>query len=474
MGRVREKMPEFTSDKNFIDLYAFVVDLGGAQSTFLQDLKSFHQRFVNPKLRRVRLDAFATANALPIEMPHLKVASLKYVYVDAKLSHGYCVSVSLKAMKTLAGTAEGRAASAVAEQILRFFHVDCNEVCKKQDGAFVIKFLGNLDKDIFGKLMNTEPPVSAEAAVRGCGASYHKRLLRAAAGAKVPEYCFGTLEPTASAVVEARTALQPQIIEYDGRGCPLSKQEEQSSGVHEVYGWSKFMQTSCVVDSMSETCLKTLILAHLHMLHLKLPPITEAHLKMVKGDIRGEGVRVVAVSAMEQGTLRMAPIVIGGACLARLAKETAAPHLKVRVTRGGETSEWCLTGVATLPTASAVAEKGGVVTQHSWKPVHLPWPLWYVKRVSDVNEANCVFEEMDSRSVSTFDQKGRGEPFAENCDVVVPVLVNTKALAAGDELRVLWVHKVLVTKGQKAQSSAKITWDSQARLKLGKQQQRQK
>ena len=41
--------------------------------------------------------------------------------------------------------------------------------------------------------------------------------------------------------------------------------------------------------------------------------------------------------------------------------------------------------------SSAVADQGGVVTQHSWKPFHLPWPLWYVKRVSDVKEANWLW-----------------------------------------------------------------------------------
>ena len=469
MSRVSETMPEFTTDKNFIDLYAFVVDLGGEQSVFLQDLKAFHQRFVNPKLRKARLEAFAVANLLPIEMPRLKVASLKHVYVDTKVSHGYCLSVTLKIMKTLVDTAEGRAASAVAEQILRFFHVDCNGVLKKNDGGFLIKFLGNLDKDIFGKLINTEPSAVAESAVRACGATYHKRLLRSMGDVKVPKFRFGLVESTAAAP-SASVVMQPQLIEYDSRGRPLSKQAEQSSEVQEVYGWSKFMATSGVVDSMNETCIKTLILAHLHMLHFQLPPITEAHLKMVKGNIRGGGVRVVAVSAMEQGTLRMAPIVTGGACLVRLARETTASHLKVRVTRHGETSEWCLSGVATLPTASAVAEEGGVVTQHSWKPAHFPWPLWYVKRVTDPTEANCSFEELDSRCVSTFDQQGRGEAFADNCDVTVPVLVNTQALAAGEELRVLWAHKP-VSKNEK---SSKVTWASQARVMIGKQQQRQK
>ena len=60
-------------DKNFIDLYAFVVDMGANESTFLHGLKAFHEKFVNPQIRRLRLDAFTTAGALPFEMPHLKI-----------------------------------------------------------------------------------------------------------------------------------------------------------------------------------------------------------------------------------------------------------------------------------------------------------------------------------------------------------------------------------------------------------------
>ena len=265
--------------------------------------------------------------------------------------------------------------------------------------------------------------------------------------------------------------MQPQVIEYDSRGRPLSKQEEKKSEVQEVYGWRKFMNTSCVVESMNDTCVKTLILAHLHMLHFQLPRIAETHLKIVKGGIGGPGVRVVAVSAMEQGTLRMAPIVIGGACLVRLTKESAASHLKVRVTRKGETSEWCLTGAPTLPPASAVAEQGGAVTQHSWKPGHFPWPLWFVKRVVDVKEANCSFEDVDTRCVTTFDHKGRADPFADNCDVIVPVLVNTSALVAGEELRVFLAQKPVA---KKEKTSSTITWASQARVKMSKQQQKKK
>ena len=61
-----------------------------------------------------------------------------------------------------------------------------------------------------------------------------------------------------------------------------------------------------------------------------------------------------------------------------------------------------------------------------------------------------------------------GDPMADNVDVVVPVLVNAKDLAKGDELRVLWTRKPAA----KQEKTSKITWASQARVKIGKQQQK--
>ena len=212
------------------------------------------------------------------------------------------------------------------------------------------------------------------------------------------------------------------------------------------------------------------------MLHRLLPTITEEHLKVVKVGTRAGGVRVMAVKAMGAGSLRMAPLVTGAACLSRVTKTTMSPYvLKVGMCRAGVSSEWWLTGSGNLPGASSVAEHSGhVVKQHNWNQGHHPWPLWFMKRVHEIDQSNCMFVDVDVRSVSTFQQAASAgaqeEPFADNCDVTIPVLVNSKALAQGDELRVYWSPRHVARGERKSQ----ITWTSQARVKLGKQQQRNK
>ena len=478
VGRMRETMPQFCDDKNFLDMYAFVADMGADGSKFLHDLKEFHQKFVNPQVRRLRLDAFAVANLLPLEMPHLKVAFVKHLYVEGKLAHGFCLTPSIRYVKCLADTTEGQTASAVAEDILRFFHVTCRAAIEKLDHGMRTKFFGNLDKDIFAKLANADDSSGRESAVRMCGTAYHKRLTRMVTGEKVPAFTHGGGEMSAGATSAAAPTMQPKVIVYDEAGRPLTRQDQiVTETLAEEYGWSAFMQTSCMVDMVEETCIKSMILTHIHLLHQQLPTITDEHVKSIKGGTRGGGVHVVAAKAMKEGELRMAPLITGPSSLSRLQQTQSSPYvLNVKVQRKGAKSEWFLTGQGNLPPASTVVEKGGkVVNQHAWASGHNPWPLWHAKRVHLKEESNCAFIDVDVRNVSTFQPTAaptvvgatKAEAFADNYDIVVPVFVNTQPLAEGEELRVLWTAKALSSKSTRA---SQITWASQARTKLGKQQ----
>ena len=477
LARVRETMPQFASDKNFIDLYAFVVDLGGQNSVFLQDLRAFHQRFVNPQLRRLQLESFLAANALPIEMPHLKIALVKHIYVDGKASHGFLRAPPLKFIKSLSSDGAGCTASAVAEDVLRFFHVDCDEVLNNLEGGLKIKFLANLDKDMFGKLLSSDTSVALDDGVRACGASYHARLLKIARGVPIPKWDFGNVKT--GSLAPAEEILQPKVLVYDARGFPVTRQEEQEDSTRfspQVFNWSAFMQTSTVVECFQETCQKAFILSHLHSLHSQLPPVTEADLRLVKNDIQGGGVRVVALKAMREGALRMAPIVTGSSSHGRLTKTPNATYvLRIRLAHSGENAEWFLNGSGTLPPPSSVSESGGsVAQQHAWQPGHFPWPLWFVKRVSAEVDANCKFQDMDVRSVSTFALKEQAtsavaeEAFADNTDITIPVLVNTAVLAVGEELKVHWPSQSRTAKDTRSS----MTWATQARRQLSKAKQK--
>jgi hypothetical protein len=77
-------LPELASDESFMDLFRFCIDLGGDGADFLRDLRQFHEKIVDPALRRLRLSVFAVANAIPHGCPHVRVAALKLLYSQEK------------------------------------------------------------------------------------------------------------------------------------------------------------------------------------------------------------------------------------------------------------------------------------------------------------------------------------------------------------------------------------------------------
>ena len=70
-------MPQFAEDEHFLDMYRFIVDIGSLDAPFVKHLMAFHQEFVDPKLRRVRLHVFATMSEFGLKFPHLKIAGVK-------------------------------------------------------------------------------------------------------------------------------------------------------------------------------------------------------------------------------------------------------------------------------------------------------------------------------------------------------------------------------------------------------------
>ena len=72
-----------------MQVFRFVIDLGADDAPFLKSLQAFTSRFVNPEVRRLRLAAFAAVASLPLEMPRLKIACLKWSYQQPP-SFGFC------------------------------------------------------------------------------------------------------------------------------------------------------------------------------------------------------------------------------------------------------------------------------------------------------------------------------------------------------------------------------------------------
>ena len=62
---------------------------GGAGSVHMQDMANFTSVYVNPKLRKMRMEAYAIVAPYPVDFPKIKNACLKWSWKQTP-SRGWC------------------------------------------------------------------------------------------------------------------------------------------------------------------------------------------------------------------------------------------------------------------------------------------------------------------------------------------------------------------------------------------------
>jgi hypothetical protein len=146
--QLRKTLPQYADDEGYLHMYRFVVDLGADSEPFCQDLLEFHQQWVDPKVRRIRLSVFGICNTFPLQMPHLRVAGIKHVYsCDFKfLKHGFCDNLTVKQVKE--ALQKHSATAELAEQVMHWFHKNTRGL-----GPEAFKIVSALDREVFGAVI---------------------------------------------------------------------------------------------------------------------------------------------------------------------------------------------------------------------------------------------------------------------------------------------------------------------------------
>ena len=89
---VRERMVELygaaVDHPDFCKAFQLVLDAGGHDSPHMKDLQSFINAHVNPRLRKMRWEAYAVAE-YPVEFPKVRNAAIKWAYRQPP-SRGWC------------------------------------------------------------------------------------------------------------------------------------------------------------------------------------------------------------------------------------------------------------------------------------------------------------------------------------------------------------------------------------------------
>ena len=90
---VRDKLIELFGSQvdhpDFVFAFRLVNDAGGAASKHMKDLFEFTTVYVNEKLRKMRMEAYAIVAPYPIEYPKIKNACLKWAWKQTP-NKGWC------------------------------------------------------------------------------------------------------------------------------------------------------------------------------------------------------------------------------------------------------------------------------------------------------------------------------------------------------------------------------------------------
>ena len=276
--RLKKTMPGFADDEHFLDLFRYVIDLGSEEGPFIAGLKAFHCQFVDPKLRKVRLSAFGTMNQLPEQLPHLKIAGIKYMYAcdQSHVQMGFCQPISKNTLKTMCNDAGHRALMTMGEDILRFFHVKCAEAIGFKNRQWQIRFYGNLDKELFGEMIAAKvmaatqksAPTTREIMMGRVAERYYGRLSQSCTS--VPERQFTSPAPEQSGPLTVAD-LQSKIISFDKQGMPTPQQDTvDENRPQEQFKWMEFMQTSSFSEQLAQDQARAVIFSTICSMHAQM------------------------------------------------------------------------------------------------------------------------------------------------------------------------------------------------------------
>ncbi|MCP4242725.1 MAG: hypothetical protein GY772_19385, partial [bacterium] len=142
----------------------------------------------------------------------------------------------------------------------------CRDVLAKETAIERIRFLGNLDRDVFAAVLGQAPceegpaaGLSRREAVAKAGTTYSDRLKQRGRGASLPLPTWQAIR-SSPATPAVAGVLRPRVIDYDAEGRPTTQQDVAADdGILERFGWYRFMSTSEMTSAWREEHAKSLV-----------------------------------------------------------------------------------------------------------------------------------------------------------------------------------------------------------------------
>ena len=380
---MKDTMPQFIADEHFLELFRFVVDLGAQAGPFIADLRSFHDKFVDPKVRNVRTSPLAVFNMIPEQFSFTKVASVKHVYSchPSRVQHGYCELFRRQLLKQILDDQKLREVMREGEDVLSFFHASCSQALAALAKADKTWFLGNLDRDIFTAVMGgyggrtgDAPATTRQADLHLISEKFYVRLASLVEGnsaAALPPRSWKTGFLVAPAPPTIGAKLESKVLVFDKHGKPLSAQDTSSGQESEHFEWQSFFKTTNVAASAKQERIRSLVFSVLCRIQRGLESAsTRVEVDIARGGVSKQP-QVIAAKAFEINQVFMVPLVKTTGAIS--FKEGLPWELAVDVKEGdaAHTTAY-IQGSSTLPklpAASAAVESLSQSrrTDHAWK-----------------------------------------------------------------------------------------------------------
>lgn len=458
--RAREAMvvlyPDMARDGEFVNMFKLVIDLGAGKAPFLASLKEFTSKFVNPTMRRLRPQAFSNVAALPIIYPRLKIAILKWTYLQEP-KYGFCASPDCSRVQHLPVLALGDVESALQSVHCAGMASLIGELLNEWQRA---QWLGHLDKGLASVVLEAKPGATRASLASEVGKHLTAMCVKlaklagdgragkvkSAASEHFPTLVVwpgsGDAEAPGSAPGEAPL---PKVIQYDAGGKPVDAQDERSKPEPAaeqipVEAWAKLR---AVQDAHADVCAMGIVCSALQVTQgtyaakIWALPI---HVTRCKGVVS-----VVAKSAIKKhglvlpvGTMSANSVVPAARC-----KHPRAVKVVLRETpdsaRSGQNwpelitqREYMVTPELNLPKPPAIA--GG---EYLWKLTSSAHLFWVIPRDDSEEKWNCELFHTEVTQAHALKEIGVGA-VARAFSVSIPALRNTRAIRPNEPIVLKW------------------------------------
>ena len=460
--RAREAMvvlyPDMAGDGDFVNMFKLVIDLGAGKAPFLASLKEFASKFVNPALRRLRPQAFSNVAALPTVYPRLKIAILKWAYLQEP-KHGWCASPDCSKIKHLNPSALGDVESALQSVHCGGMASLIGELLNEWQRT---QWLGHLDKGLASVVLEARSDATRVQIAREVGKHLtamcvklaklagdgRADMVKSAASEHFPTLVVWPGSGVAEAPGSARgEAPLPKVIQYDAEGKPVDAQDERSATVPAaeqipVEAWAKLR---IVKDAHANMCAMGIVCSALQVTQgtyaakmLALP----VHVTRCKGLVS-----VVATSPIKKhdlllpvGTMNANSVVPAERCTHPRAvkvvlRETPDSKKGIHGQSWPELltqREYMVTPELTLPKPPAI--EGG---EYLWKLNSAAHLFWVIPRDDSEEKWNCELFHIEVTQAHALKEIGAGA-VARAFSVSIPALRNTRAIRLNEAIVLKW------------------------------------